>query len=306
MSSFQWKVLAVCAWLVALCFAIAGAAGYETYSLYRDGQRVTATVDEVGRRFATVEYDYKDWRGEVQHQKTNVRAPDPKPSPGARVDLLLHERNYSPILADHLSSELPSVWILLGFLVTVAGGIQLWRIPGRAARRRAARTSAWDAVLDAAARTRNMSTGLGIFLVVTGAAFALVPFVDREGGTGTSVFIWVLAALTLGLGAVLLRRAIRMRDPASNEIVDLLANHPEDLAWFYVHQVTAKGIQATETLSVVLRTASGKHLTLSLVRPDLDDVLAEIARRAPHAQQGYDRELERLYKEQPDRWRPAA
>jgi hypothetical protein len=306
MSSFQWKALAVCAWLVALCFGIAGAAGYETYTLYRDGQRVSATVDKVAPPWLSVEYDYRDWRGDVQHQKSRLRVADAGVAPGARIALLLHRNNYEPIVAGDLSSELPSPWIVLGFLVSIAGGVPLWRVPRRHARRRAARTSAWDAVIEAAARTRNMSTGLGIFMLVAGVAFALVPLADPGSGVTAEVVIWVLAVVTLGLGGFLLRRAIRMRDPASNEVVDLLANHPRELAWFYVHQVTTEGIRASEALSVVLRTAAGKRLTLTLVRPDLDDVLAEIARRAPHAQQGYAPELERLYKEQPDRWRPTA
>jgi len=179
--------------------------------------------------------------------------------------------------------------------------VLVWRIPRRAARRRAARRDPLDAVIDAVARTRNHSLGGGLFLLVAAAGFAVIPLLDREAGTGATVFIEVLAGLSLVLGVALLRRAHRLRDPRHNHLVALIVERPADLAWFYVHQLRSKG---GINYSIHLWTSDGKRAVLTLVEEDVDAVMAEIGRRAPHARCGYDRESQRLYRERPDRWRP--
>jgi hypothetical protein len=303
MSKFQFRALAVCYWLVALCFGIAGAAALETYFLFRGGPRVEATVTRVEPRPShwpvTVSYVLDGKPQETELNLTGV-------APGDVLTLALHENNHEEILERDLGSKLPSIWVIVGLVLSIALGVFLWRLPTRQAKRRAKRTSVREVLVDAAARTRNMSIGLGIFLVLTGALFAIVPYFDREGGVGAVIFIELLAALTVGLGGMLLVRAYRLRDPSNNPILDLIERRPDEIAWFHVLQVTSEGIQATESLNVQIWQSNGKVVGLALVRDDLDVVMAELARRAPHAQVGYDRAIEKLYKERPDRWRPYA
>ncbi|MFO0553302.1 MAG: hypothetical protein U0271_33270 [Polyangiaceae bacterium] len=304
MSKFQFRVLAFCVWLVALCFGIATLALWETYSMFRDGPRVRATVTEVRATRdkdpwvkATLERDGKP-------ETISLRTPGLKPAVGDTLELALHERNGEPRLASAIGEERPSIGLVLGFALSIALGVWLWIQPTRAERRRRMRTSVLDALVDAAARTRNVAAGVGVFMVLAAAAFAIVPFFDRSAGLGGSIFLWVLAAITLAVGLLGLRRAIALRDPKNNELLDLILNRPEEIAWVYVLRVTSEGIDASESLSAQICGADGKTRPLTLVREDLDAVLAEIARRAPHAQQGYSRELEKLYREAPARWRP--
>jgi hypothetical protein len=295
MSKIQFRALAVCCWLVAVCCAIATLAMYETYTMFRDGPRVTATVVEV-RGGNTLEIEYVA-PGEDEPTTSWVKAGE-KLAAGARVDVHLHDRNYQPILASRLSTERPSLLLPLGFVLAVVLGILLWVAPRRAAARRAARTSPLDAIVDAAARTRNVSLGTGIFMVLAGAGMAVVPFFDTESSIGLSVGVWVIAALSVGFGAFVLRRAYLLRDPRNNEIVDLIERRPQEIAWYYVTEITTNNIKASATLVLEIWLTTGKLVSVSLVREDVDAVMGELARRAPDAKAGFDAELRRQYRAQ--------
>jgi hypothetical protein len=306
-STLQFRIFAACLWAVALCFGIALAAGYETYGYFRDGARARATVTEI-----RPQSDWT-WLGITLADDVETRRPPPKGlrvedakglEPGDTIELLLHERNEQPILASELSKERPSFLLIVGLLGSIALGVYLWMQPTLAARRRAQRKSPLDALVEAAARTRNVSIGVGIFFVVAAAGFVVVPFFDRSAGLGGSIFIWVLGAVSAGLGFYSLRRAIALRDPRNNAVLDLILRRPHEIAWFYLEQVTSDG--GGEALSAVIWTADKQRHHLTLVREDLDAVFAEIDCRAPHAKRGYDKETERLYHEQPDRWQPRA
>jgi hypothetical protein len=304
MSKFHFRVLAVANWLLALCFGIACAAYYERYSLFRDGTAVQATVTELVPQAEDVwvAITFEDGGKE---QRRSMRLPDAAGlEPGSTVEVLLHANNGEARLASTLSDELPTIPMVAGLVLSIALGVYLWMVPTRQARRRAARTSPLDVLVDAAARTRNVAVGVGTFLLLAGAGFAIVPFFDRESGLGAAIFLWVLAALTLGLAVMSFARAIALRDPRRNEVPDLILHRPGEIAWFYVSKVTSENVEASEALSVEIWKADGKKTMLTLVREDLDGVLGEIASRAPHAQHGYDREIERLYREHPGRWRP--
>lgn len=307
MSSFQFRILAVCVWAVALCLGIAFAAGYEGYANFRDGQRAHATVTEIRRQKEGAWVGFT-LQGNVETRlppASGVRVANAKGlEPGATIELLLHARNETPILASELSKERPSFLLPTGFVASIALGVYLWLQPRLAARRRAQRTSPLDALVEAAARTRNVSIGIGIFFSIAGAGLAAVPFVDSSAGLGGSIFIWVLGALSLGLGVLSFRRAIGLRDPRNNAVLDLILHRPQEIAWFYLEQVTSGA--GGEALSAVIWTARNERHHLTLVREDLDAVFSEIDCRAPHAKRGYDRETERLYREQPDRWKPQA
>ena len=294
MSKFHFRLLAIGAWLVAVCCAIATLALYEGYTMYRDGPRVTAHVVEA--RGGKLQIEYTAPRDD--RPRTSWVDADEPLAAGTRVDVHLHDRNHHPMLASRIASERPSVFLPIGFVLAVALGVMLWLAPRRAARRRAARTSPLDAIVDAAARTRNTSLGTGLFIVLAGAGMALVPFFDTESGDNLRIAVLVIAALSVGFGAFLLRRAYQLRDPRNNEIVDLVERRPHEIAWYYVTEITTNNIRAAASLVLEIWLTNGKSVTVSLVREDVDAVMGELARRAPDAKVGFDAELRRQYREQ--------
>jgi hypothetical protein len=305
MSTLQIRLLAIGCWLLAIALVIPFLAMHETYTMYRDGTRVTATVGEVrehGRGAgATLHYRVAD-RDETSWVR--VDRDDPRFAPGATVELRLRGSRGVPMLASRVDEERPSLLFLVGAAPLIPLGIWVWLAPGRARRRRAAWAGPLDPIIDAARRTRNMMIGLGVFLVAAAPFLAIVPVFDREGTTGMIVTLEVLAALTLGLAGFVFHRAYRLRDPRHNPIVELIERRPHEIAWFYVQEIQGK-YGTGKTLTVHLWTSDRKKLHLSVVKEDVGAVLAEIARRAPHAARGYDRETERLSEQDPRRWTPA-
>jgi hypothetical protein len=307
-STFQIRLVAVACWLLAIALAIPFLALYEQYSMYRDGPRVTGTVTESrdlgrGRKAVTVTYRDRD-RDRDENMQRSVGADDPRFATGAKVELALHDRNGQPMLASKVDDERPTFLFVLGAVAMLALGVWVWMAPGRARRRRAAFTSPLDPIVDAARRTRNMSIALAIFLGAAAPFFAIVPVFDTGATTGVIVFIEVLAAISLALAVFLALRAYRMRDPRNNDLLDLIERRPHEIAWIYVHEVRVQ--YAGKTLSAHIWKTNGKLVAFSLVKEDADTIMAELARRAPHAARGYDVQTEKLYKQDPTRWQPRA
>src|SRR5688500_5573441 len=253
MSTWQLRLGALALVLVALALAIPFLAGYEDYSLYRDGERVTAEIvarDVQGDQVAAT-LRYRE-RGVEQEMRVYTSAAAIK---GHTVELLLHQNTGVPLLAHWLPEQFPSIWFVLASLVSLALAVLVFRIPNRAAARRARRTSAFEAIVDAAARTRNLSIAVGAMLIVFGAGFAAIPFVD-SGSIGATVFIEVLAALSLGLGVMQVRRGYRLRDPRHNELLGLIEQRPHEIAWMYLHEIEVQG--GGKTLAIHLWKTDGK------------------------------------------------
>jgi hypothetical protein len=91
-------------------------------------------------------------------------------------------------------------------------------------------------------------------------------------------------------------RAVKMRDPKQSPVFQLIEQHPNELAWFYVQEVKAQLNQRGYSLH--LWKTNGKQLSLNLIAEDIDAVLAAIAKQAPHARQGWTAEHERAYRQQ--------
>lgn len=277
MSSQHFRALAVAAWLLAICFLLPTAAAYEDYTLFRDGTRVHATVVEAqvrGQRHvaATLRWDDTDWRVYTSGTPSQFAV-------GRTVDVLLHDNNREPILARDLDEQLPSPWLVVAALASIGVGVFLWRVPSRAAARRARRIDAMEAIVEAAARTRNTCLGYGLGLAPAAALVAILPRLS-SAGPGAVIFLELLAAVTLACAAYLLVRAWRLRDPRSNPIVELVLARPQDLASYEVQEVKVKGFS---TLSLRLRERDGTQAQLAIVQEDVDVVIGELARRAPDA-----------------------
>jgi hypothetical protein len=86
-------------------------------------------------------------------------------------------------------------------------------------------------------------------------------------------------------------------------VVELIEQRPREIAWVYVKR-QRRGAIVIE--SIVIRGSDGKAHSFALSEGDAQEVMAEIARRAPHAARGYSAEKDKLFRENPARWRPAA
>jgi hypothetical protein len=296
MSTWQLRLLAVGCWLLAIALAIPFLAMYETYSLYRDGDRVTATVESLEPRrasaIATLSYQVD---GRADSTWLRVAPGDPAYAPGARVELVLHRNNGHAILASKVDDEKPSWLFLAGAIPMLPLGIWIWLAPRRARRRRAGWKDALDPIVDGITRSRNMAIGLVGFLLLAGPLIAIVPSFDAEATAGTLWALRGLGAVCVALAGYLALQAYKLRDPRKNHIVDLLTERPHDIAWFYVEEVQVR--YGGKTRTVRLWKTDGKQVAISLVAEDMDAILAEIARRAPHAAQGFTPENQRRYKQ---------
>ena len=289
MSTAQFRLLAVASWLVSLCLALFLAVAVSDYTQYRFGDRATAKVTRIEGRSAVLEYDDQGRHSELHVAAAGRHVGDSVPLlvQSANRSVRTEERNAFPVIATGLLGLAVglSIWL----------GVWLWRRPIVAARRRATRMGPLDSVVDAIARTRNLSFGLGGFLVAAAGFFVLIMFSDPEAKTNTGLLVGmaVLVATTLASAVLVLRRGFQLRDPRHNPITDLIENRPQDIAWIYIHRVVTRGI---ETLSIHMWNVQGKNSALAVVREDIDAVLADLVRRAPHALQGYSQEQKRAYK----------
>ena len=290
MSTAQFRLLAACSWLAALCLAIFLAVAITDYTQFQFGDRATAKVVRIEGRRAVLAYD-----DQGRHEELNVKAAGRHV--GDTVTLLVQSANRQVRTQETNTFPVIATGVLaLALGLTIWLGVWLWRRPIVAARRRAGRTGPLDSIVDAVARTRNLSYGLGGFLVAAAGFFILILFADPEAKTqtGMAVGIGVLTAVTLGFGILVLRRGYQLRDPRRNPIIELIEERPQDIGWIYVHRVVNRGI---ETLSIHMWNRAGKNAPLAVVREDIDAVFTDLVRRAPNALQGYSKEHKRAYKE---------
>ena len=304
MTTWQLRLLAVGCWLVAIALTIPFLALYETYSLYRDGDRVTATVDRLEpRRTSAIAYLKYQVDGRDDETWLRVAQGDPAYAPGARVELALHQNNGHAILASAVDDEKPTWLLLAGAIPMLPLGIWIWLAPRRARKRRAGWRDALDPIVDGITRSRNMAIGLVGFLLLAGPAIAIVPSFDKEATAGALWGLRGLGAVCIALAGFVAFQAWKLRDPRKNHIIDLLTQRPHEIAWFYVEEVQVR--YGGKTRTVRIWKTDGKQVAISLVVEDMDAILAEIARRAPHAAQGFDPATQKLYKQDPRRWTPA-
>jgi hypothetical protein len=171
MSTTQFRLLAACCWLAALCIAIFMAATFTDYLAFRTGDRAKATVTRIDGRSAVLAYEGHG----TQELYVSAKGRHVGDTEMLLVNPVNHQArteatNAFPIVATGL--------VLFGLAATIGLGVWLWRRPILAARRRATRTGPLDAVVDAVARTRNLSFGLGGFLVAAAAFFVVIMVAD--------------------------------------------------------------------------------------------------------------------------------
>jgi hypothetical protein len=303
-------VLAFCCFLGAAAFAIAYLGIRETYVLFATGQPAEATVVAVrsGSQRPGVQVAYRDRGREVRAWAEECSPRELSLSAGQLVTIRKHRNVPSRImLQTSLPDQAPSPWLL----VCLAGSLALTGYcgarPALARRRRLRRTSPIDIIVDSLARTRVANLWLGFGLGGFGAFIAVISVQQHdEVGVAGLVVLGLLAVCCLGLGVMGLRVAFGLIPLGRSWVLRVLERQPAELAWFYKSITRTEGVAASVMTTIELRFADGRHHSLQVENDDADPLIAELARRAPHAQVGYDAELERLYHERPDRFRPAA
>jgi hypothetical protein len=293
-SKLQFRILAIACWLLVIVLVIPPLALHSAWTPYRDGTHITGKVEHVERG-----RNAKWYRADVTYGDGKRMNFYPREAPGETLELIAPTNHHFPILATELDSKRPSPWLWMMFLgIPVLGalGLSLWRAPDRAARRRAARTAPLDALVDAIHFTRKVSIGLALFFGASAPFLGIVPLFDKSAKAGVIVMIEVLAAICLGLAVWCAWRAVKMREPKQSAVFQLIEQHPNELAWFYVQEVKAELDQRGYSLH--LWKTNGKQLSLNLIAEDIDAVLAAIAKQAPHARQGWTAEHERAYRQQ--------
>ena len=285
-------------------FAIPYAATSSAYQALLAGAHTTGTV-------ASVEPRGKHLAVRIRYQH---RAPDAKLYPGeltvypavdraaafavgAEVDLIDGARE--TILPDELSGKAPSPILLAGAIACALGLLAALVFHVRLPLPRDPRT-ALEVIGVALARTRNVRLAGAMCFVMLGALFAVLPFADAEGSTADRFGLGALALATFGVAAILARIAYRLRDSRHNPFVELVEHRAHDIAWFYVRRT--RGRYGVEVTDAMIWKTDRKVESIRVVPKDSDIILAELARRAPHAARGYSVELEKLYRADPTRW----
>ncbi len=307
MSNRPFLLLVVLFVLGTVCFALPYAVTSSEYHALLTAPHATGTVVGVepwGKHIAV--------RIKYQH-----RGPDSKLYPeelttypvveqaasfavGEPVDLI---DGRETILPDKLSREAPSPILLAGAIACALGLLGSLVLHVRLRLPRDPRT-ALEVIGVALARTRNVRLAGAMMFTMLGALFAVVPFADAEGSAGERLGIGVLALATLGVAGVFARIAYRLRDVEHNPIVDLIEHRSQDIAWFYVQRT--RGRYGVEVTDAMIWKTDRKVVSIRVVPKDSDIILAELARRAPHAARGYSVETEKLYRANPVRWNQSA
>ena len=303
-------VLAICCLLFAAVFTIVYLAKQDTYELFTGGEHVAGTVVRVSKNdppLLRVRYTGADGKTEEDTSEMTSGA-NAQLQPGDPVEILRHRNVPSRIaLADAVEASKPSPLLFAGTAVFVLLGGYVLFLPRLRAARRARRTSGLDVITDSLRRTRavNLAVGGGIAAFGAFMVWLAATGADRTATRGTNIGIGIFGGFTALLGLFMLSRVWGLRSIRGSEILRTIEETPQEIAWIYEQVVQTRGAGEISAQSFIyVWFASGKSYTISVEREDARLLLDELVRRAPHARVGYDQEIEKLYREKPDRFRP--
>ena len=297
MSTLQFRLIAALIWFLAVLVGSLGAYHISEYAAYRFGERVQATVVEVDKgvnRRATIAY-------ESGGPHTTMLWEDGL-RPGDTLDLYVRASGDARRVEKVKLEVFPLLLVGLASFALIAGGAYLWRRPTLAARRRATWNDPLDVIVAAIARSRNVSLGGGLMFVAFAAFLGLLAWVASDSSDAERITIAALAVVSLGLAALFLRHAHLLRDPRHNHVLELIERNPGEIAWFYVHKVGSGSVRSA--LAIHIWGTNGNCIALNMVGEEQGLAIAELTRRAPHAQRGFSVETQRLYRAESTRWRP--
>lgn len=285
MTTLQARIIAVGCWLVTVACSIAFLAMWDEYTAYRDAPRATATVTKIApysKKHVEATLGYATPAGEKREMRTwpEIGAGT---QVGDTVELAVSRRGVKRV--DAIAGDRPPLALVPGAIAGLVLGVWIWLSPRRERLRRAARTSPLDIFIDGARRTRNTAIGAVAMFVVFAGFFAVVLAADGDATSTERIVVAALIGCCALVALVFGRKALQLRDPRNNTLVDLVENHPHDIVQFWIVETRVKN--AGTVLDAQIKTAQGKTEQMRLVPEDADLVMAELARRAPQAKRGY-------------------
>jgi hypothetical protein len=288
-----------------LCFGVMYIAEYLEYANIRDGKVVQGVVDAVGDEH--VWYSYVDERGKRMETVSNDVAEEVrgKLKEGDRVEVLTAEAGNELVLV----LEPPSIGYLITLGILILIGASFIFLP-LLERRRLMRAGG-DPIKVITVMLRKARFNALVFVICfAGLTYFLfgVGFLNwdptSEMGVGSYIIFGFLVAIC-GLIAVMnLRTLVGLINIQGSWIVKTIRDDPKEIAWIYESVARTQGVKMSGFSTVYIWFADGKNYIVQLGHTGAEEFIKALAARAPHAQIGYSKEVQKLYGENPARFRP--
>jgi hypothetical protein len=288
-----------------LCFGVMYIAEYLEYANIRDGKVVEGVVDAVGDEH--VWYSYVDERGKRMETVSSdvdeeIRK---KLSKGDRVEVLTAEAGNELVLV----LEPPSLGYLVTLGICILIGASFIFLP-LLERRRLMRAGG-DPIKVIAIMLRkarfNALVFVVCFAVLTFFLFG-IGFLDWDPtsdiGVGGYIIFGFLLIICALIVIVNLRTVIGLLNIKESWIVKTIRDNPQEIAWIYESVARTQGVEMSGYSTVYIWFADGKNYMVQVGHSGAKEFIAALAARAPHAQIGYSEEVQKLYGENPARFRP--
>jgi len=136
---------------------------------------------------------------------------------------------------------------------------------------------------------------LGSFLVGFWVFMMYLPKLDKTMGKGTEIGLLILGLVFLITGVLMLYVGLR-----SSRIMSSITSSPETLVWIYRQNVVTQTGTQTNTSNIVFHFSDGKKEVLSLGPKTADNLLDSLKMKLPKTNFGYNKELEKKFKENPN------
>ena len=142
----------------------------------------------------------------------------------------------------------------------------------------------------------------GIFILVFGLLLGAIMLTGVDNPkTGTKIFIYILGAICLLIGIVMLRKAIQTQSQLKNRQHPLVnainSGDTSYVAWFYEHKVTANKVEATSAHQIWIYDRHNKFITISVKKSKVEELMGYLYQHFPAALVGYTDENKALYKQ---------
>ena len=294
-------LLGICSVLAAAACTIAFLALQDSHALFSANGVVPATVVRAipGKDRGSVVVSLVDQGKRRELSLENVTADEARAlKPTDNVEVMRHQRSPDRVsLRVSVERAKPSWTVAGAAVIFFLLASYLFVRPKLRRLRRARRTGPLDIVLDAVrdTRTTGFALSLFVFLPLGALIIAALFFDDQPPGVAGLVVLGLLFVVSTMLGLWQLARSLRMLDLKRSPVFRLIAETPERIGWVYAHVVTTNGVQATAFVTLQLWLTDGSHTTLAVDPADKDELIHEIAHRAPRALLGYTEEAQTAY-----------
>ena len=127
---------------------------------------------------------------------------------------------------------------------------------------------------------------------------------EGAGGVGGTIVIGILVAICGLVTVFYLRALIGLINIKGSWILKTIRDEPEEIAWIYESVARTPGVEMSGYSTVYIWFADGRNYTVQVGHTGAKEFIQALAARAPHARIGYSKEIEKLYGENPARFRP--